>query len=99
MAYFAVTLMHGSAWDERRDIRGQSGWDEHAAFMDGLVADGLIVLGGPLGDGERILHLVEANDEQASRRQLAEDPWARAGLLEVASIQPWALWLDARRDG
>jgi hypothetical protein len=26
-------------------------------------------------------------------------PWAPAGVLEVESIQPWALWLDGRRAG
>ncbi|MGH9229772.1 MAG: hypothetical protein ACRD07_13795 [Acidimicrobiales bacterium] len=27
-----------------------SGWPAHAAFMDGLVAHGFVVLGGPLAD-------------------------------------------------
>jgi len=44
------------------------------------------------------MHVVEADDEDQVRRSLAEDPWARAGLLEVDSIQPWALWLDFRDD-
>lgn len=37
---------------ERRDLsvgfREQPGWDEHAAFIDALVAEGCILLGGPL---------------------------------------------------
>jgi hypothetical protein len=28
--------------------------------MDGLVDDGFIILGGPVGDGEQTLHIVEA---------------------------------------
>ena len=47
MATFAVTMVHGPHWDRSRPIREQDGWDEHAAFMDGLVDDGLIILGGP----------------------------------------------------
>ena len=66
--------------------------------MDSLVAHGLILVGGPLGDGRQTLHVVEAPDEVEIRRRLGEDPWARAGLLEVGSIQPWALWLDFRED-
>ena len=96
MAHFAVTLVHGPSWDESAGIREQQGWDDHAAFMDRLVEDGFILLGGPIGDHRRTLHVVEADDEDAVRRRLAEDPRARAGLLEVGSVQPWALWLDFR---
>lgn len=93
---FAVTLLHASNWDRNRPIREQTGWSEHAAFMDGLVDDGFIVVGGPLGDGGRTLHLIDAVDEQAVRRRLRSDPWAEMGLLEVGSIAEWSLWLDGR---
>ena len=96
VANFALTLVHAPGWDSSRPIREQPAWDEHAAFMDGLVADGFILLGGPLGSGDRTLHVVDATDEGEIRRRLAEDPWARSGLLEVGSIEPWALWLDFR---
>ena len=96
MANFAVRLVHGPAWDAGRPIRGQDGWDEHAAFMDGLVEDGFIIVGGPVGDGEQTLHAVEAADENEIRARLALDPWASAGLLQTGTIEPWALWLDGR---
>lgn len=97
MANFALTLVHGPNWDESRAIREQPGWEEHAAFMDGLVEGGFIVLGGPVGDRRQTLHVVEAADEDEVRRRVGEDPWAHARLLEVGSIQPWWLWLDFRR--
>jgi uncharacterized protein YciI len=93
---FALTLVHGPGWDDARGIREQREWPEHAAFMDGLVADGFILLGGPVGDGQQTLHVVDAHDDDEVRRRLAEDPWARTGLLDVGSIRPWALWLDFR---
>jgi uncharacterized protein YciI len=96
MANFAVRLVHGPGWDPSRQIRDQDGWDEHAAFMDGLVDDGFIILGGPVGDGEQTLHAVEAADENEIRSCLAKDPWASAGLLRIGGIEPWALWLDGR---
>jgi len=96
MPNFALTLVHGPHWDHSRGIRQQEQWSEHAAFMDGLVADGFILLGGPLGDGERTLHVVEADDEREIRGRMAEDPWAGSGLLRIGAIQPWALWLDFR---
>ncbi len=96
MAYFALTLLHGPRWDVARPIRQQDAWDQHAAFMDGLVDDGFIILGGPLGDGSRTLHVVQAADEREVAARLAEDPWAVLGLLEVGTIEPWLLWLDGR---
>jgi catechol 2,3-dioxygenase-like lactoylglutathione lyase family enzyme/uncharacterized protein YciI len=97
MANFAVRLVHGPGWHDSRPIRGQDGWDAHAAFMDGLVDDGFIIVGGPVGTGEQTLHVVEAANEAEIRARLAADPWASAGLLRVGTIEPWALWLDFRR--
>jgi uncharacterized protein YciI len=97
MATFAVTLVHGPGWDDARPIREQNDWDAHAAFMDELVDDGFIIIGGPIGDGHTTLHAVEASGRDEIRGRLAADPWASAGLLEIGSIDPWALWLDGRR--
>jgi hypothetical protein len=35
--------------------------------MGELVDDGLIILGGPVGDGEQTLHVVQAADEDQMR--------------------------------
>ena len=95
MPFFAVTMESGPAWDYSRDRREQDAWAEHAAFMDELVKDGFLVLGGPLDD-VRTLHAIEAADEQAVRDRFAQDPWAPMGLLRVAKIEPWTIWLDGR---
>jgi hypothetical protein len=65
--------------------------------MDGLVDDGLIILGGPVGDGEQTLHAVEAADENEVKERLAADPWAAARLIRIGTIEPWTFWLDSRR--
>ena len=91
--FFAVRLEHAGPWDFARGLREQDGWDEHAAFMDGLVKDGFIVLGGPLNERE-ILHAVRADDEGEVRARLAEDNWARNGMLRIVSIEPWTILLD-----
>jgi uncharacterized protein YciI len=96
MEHFAVTLVHGPGWDSSRPIREQDSWDEHAAFMDGLVDDGFLIVGGPLGDGDRTLHLIEAAGQPEIRARFNQDPWASAGLLRIGTIEPWALWLDGR---
>jgi hypothetical protein len=64
--------------------------------MDGLVADGFIVLGGPLFDEHRVVHAVEAASEAEVRGRFADDPWSGTHL-EVGAIEPWTIRLDARR--
>lgn len=96
MPFFLCTLVHGPAWDDTRDIRCQDGWDEHAAFMDRLVEDGFIVVGGPVGTGDHTAHLVDGEGPSTIRARLADDPWAKDGHLMVGSLEPWALWLDGR---
>ena len=96
MAFFALTEACGPAWDPSRGRREQDGWEEHAEFMDGLVDDGFVILGGPVGNGERVLLLVEAEDEQEIEGRLAADPWL-PGVLRIDSIEPWSLWLGTPR--
>jgi uncharacterized protein YciI len=96
MALFALTEVSGPSWDASRKRREQEAWDEHAAFMDGLLEDGFVVLGGPIGDGERVLLVVDAEDEHEIEARLAADPWLTMGVLEVAAIEPWTIWLDGR---
>jgi uncharacterized protein YciI len=92
---FAVIREHGPAWNAALAMRQQAAWDEHAGFMDGLAAEGFVVLGGPLGDGARVLLAIEAESAQAVEERLARDPWSRMGLLRVASIEPWQVLLRA----
>jgi len=93
---FLVTLHRsGPEWAPSRPLEAQSGWEAHAAFMDGLVADGFIVLGGPLADEVRVVHAVEAESEDAVRATLARDPWSETHL-RIAAIEPWTIRLDAR---
>lgn len=97
MAYFALMMEHGPHWDAARPIRRQDGWDAHAAFMDRLVDDGFVILGGPIGDGQQAMVVVEAPDEATVRATLAVDPWEPMGVLRIGSLQPWTIWLDGRQ--
>lgn len=96
VAYFLCTSVHGPAWDDERGIRDQDAWAEHAAFMDRLVIEGVIIVGGPVGAGYHTAHLIESEDEATVRARLAGDPWAEDGHLIVGSLDSWSLWLDGR---
>ena len=97
MPMFLVVLHRsGPQWDPSRPLEEQSGWDEHAAFMDGLVDAGFVVLGGPLADERRVVHAVEAESEEAVRATLARDPWSGTHLV-LDAVEPWTIRLDARR--
>jgi uncharacterized protein YciI len=91
-------VMHrsGPQWKQGAALEEQSGWDAHAEFMDGLVDRGFIVLGGPLSDEFRVVHVVEAESEDDVRATLATDPWSETHL-QVAAVEPWTLRLDARK--
>jgi uncharacterized protein YciI len=94
---FLLTIRRsGPQWDASRPLEEQSDWAAHAAFMDGLVDAGFIVLGGPLADELRVVHAVEAESEDEIRVTLARDPWSETHL-QIDSIEPWTIRLDARR--
>jgi uncharacterized protein YciI len=93
--FHVVLLRSGPEWDRSKPLEEQSGWAEHAAFMDALVDDGFLVLGGPLDDEVRTVHAVDTESEDAVRQTFARDPWSGTHLL-VDSIDEWTIRLDGR---
>ena len=93
--FHVVVTRSGPSWLAGRPLEEQTGWTDHAAFMDGLVDSGFLVLGGPLGDERRVVHAVEAESEDAIRDTLARDPWSETHL-KIESVEPWTIRLDGR---
>jgi uncharacterized protein YciI len=94
--FHVLVRRSGPKWNPALRMEEQSDWPAHAAFMDGLVDTGFIVLGGPLADEERVVHVVEAESEEVVRETLARDPWSGSHLV-VEEIAAWKLRLDSRR--
>jgi uncharacterized protein YciI len=94
--FFVVLRRSGPNWDHARPMEEQSEWPAHAAFMDGLVESGFVLLGGPLADEIRVVLAVEADSEDEVRTTLARDPWDQTHLL-IDSIDRWTIRLDGRR--
>jgi hypothetical protein len=93
--FLVINLRSGPQWDPSRPLEEQSGWEEHARFMDGLVDEGLIVLGGPLADEHRVALVCEAGSADEIRTAFARDPWSGTHLV-IGSIDPWTIRLDGR---
>ena len=94
--FLVVLRRSGPAWDPSRPMEEQSDWPAHASFMDGLVDEGFVILGGPLDDEHRVVHVVEADSEDAIRATLARDPWHQTHL-RIDTIDAWTIRLDGRR--
>jgi uncharacterized protein YciI len=95
MSYFVVIREAGPAWAAESPTREQARWREHAAFMEALVDDGFVVLGGPLGDGPTTMLIVDAGGEDEIRARLADDPWTPLDLLSISRIEPWEVLLSS----
>ena len=93
--FLVIVRRSGRDYQHDKPVEQQSGWREHAAFMDALVDDGFIVLGGPLEDEVRVAYAVEAESPEAVRERLARDPWHESHL-RVESIDRWTVRLDSR---
>ena len=94
--FFIVLRRRGPLYDASRPLEEQADWPAHAAFMDGLVDSGFVILGGPLADEHRVVLAVESESEDAARATLALDPWHETHLV-VDSIDAWTIRLDGRR--
>ena len=71
----------------------QERWDDHAAFLDGLAAEGFVVLGGPLSDSSKFMHVVDAAGGDEVHARLAADPWEPMELLRTTQVERWEILL------
>ena len=60
------------------------GWRAHADFMNELVAEGFILLGGPLEGTRDVLLIVRAENEAEVEARLAPDVWRGERLAASA---------------
>ena len=95
MSLFAVNREAGPAWLEGTGAFDQPDVDAHAAFMNGLVQQGLILAAGPLAGTEngriRVLLIAEADGETEIVERLAADPWELTERIKTAKIEQWTL--------
>ena len=77
----------------------RSAFDAHAAWLRGLLADGVLIVSGPcLGKVNTGIAIFEAPDEQAARRIVAGEPVTSGGYMR-GDLRPYRLGLLRGRDG
>jgi uncharacterized protein YciI len=94
---FLAISSAGPNRDFSKGTRDQPLWDEHATFIDQLVAGGFILMGGPLVDEGGSLLIFNAEDENEVREKLKNDPWAKHGILKLESVKRWEIFIDQRK--
>src|SRR5436189_6288113 len=93
---FLAISSAGPNRDSSKGTREQPFWDEHAAFIDQLVAGGFVLMGGPFVDEDGAMLIVNARDENEVREKLQNDPWIMHGVLKLESVKRWQIFIDVR---
>jgi uncharacterized protein YciI len=94
---FIAISSAGPNRDQSKGTREQPFWDEHAAFINQLVDEGFILMGGPLVDESGALLIFNAKDENEVREKLKNDPWFEHGILKLESVKRWEIFIDKRK--
>ena len=66
---FVTISSPGPNRDSSKGTREQPLWDEHATFIDQLVVEGFVLMGGPLVDEDGAMLIVNADDENEVREK------------------------------
>jgi uncharacterized protein YciI len=90
---FAVVRTRGPRFNDAQPLEDQEDWRAHADYMNALVSDGFMLLGGPLVGSRDVLLIVRAEDERQVEARLAADCWTVKDLLRTVRISPWQLRL------
>ena len=92
---FIVLSKAGPNRDLSKGSREQAYWDDHAAFIDALVENTFIMMGGPITDEGGAMLIVRADSREEVEARLQADPWTASGHLYTTQISPWTLRLGS----
>jgi uncharacterized protein YciI len=88
-----VTFQAGPTWTSG-GVREQPDWDAHAEFVDALVANGTMVMGGPFADNSGSMIVLEGVDAAEGRRLIADDPFIENGVFVLGEVREWDVFVD-----
>ena len=88
-----VVWRAGQTWTSG-SVREQPGWDEHAEFIDALIAKGTFVMGGPFTDNSGSLSLLEGVTVDEAREIIADDPFVATCVFVLDDLRDWDVFVD-----
>lgn len=95
---FVTISSAGPNRDPSKGPREQPFWDEHATFIDRLVEEDFILMGGPFLDERGLpqggLLIVNTEDETEVKEKLKNDLWFEEGILNLESVKRWEIFVD-----
>src|SRR5262245_21075788 len=101
MGYFVVVREAGPAWIDGKGALEQPAVDQHAAFMNALAEEGVVVFASPLAGSERgrirALLVVDVSSQSEIQRRLADDPWTRTERITITNVESWNVIVGAER--
>lgn len=85
---YLVVYRRGSAWDDAKPMREQSGMREHFRYYIDLHRKGQLVAAGGFVDGSGGAAVIRATDDAAAAAILAEDPAVKGRVFRF-ELQRW----------
>jgi uncharacterized protein len=82
MAWFLVEIRY--VQEKLAEVRPR-----HRKFLTDLAEQGIVALGGPLGDGSGGIFLCQAADEAALFEIIDQDPYRTEGVVAERTVREW----------
>lgn len=82
MAWFLVEIRY--VQEKLDEVRPR-----HRKFLSDLAEQGIVALGGPLGDGSGGISLYQAADEAALLEIIDRDPYYTEGVAAERTVREW----------
>jgi len=83
-----VVLDHGPHWPATPDAPGMKTLMEHGAYVQRLMGEGKVLIGGPAPDRAYGVEVLDVAERAEVERLLADDPAVKAGVL-VPEVKPF----------
>lgn len=91
---FVVIREQGRGWDPSQAMRQQSHWLDHVAFVNGIVDQGSMLLGGPLSEFDRNVEPVDPTDavgpSRTYRALIVLEADTEEELTKLLDDDPWS---------
>ena len=92
--YYLLHHTPGPAWQEGVGFREQPGVELHVQYMAKLLAEEILVMGGPFLDDSGGMMVFQVADQKEAEAVAQIDPAVQKGLLQVV-VRPWLIAMSS----